>query len=319
MAGRARAAARLRDDGHGATTSPSCSARCSTGSTDGVGAGHPRPKRRSRRRSGRLAPRPGRALRAAGAGAAAVRRSRLAWRLRERPSARSRTGCRSCSSRRRPTSSTTPPAARLPARRSCSGRSERDGGVRAGRACGACSRSPRSPRRPARSRPRSRRWATADEVAAAVRGATSPVARVAACRRVPHEPWSLRARRARRGVAVAGARCCPPTSATRGRQPPSQPQPRKGFPPLELSLGVRDDAEARELRRAVELYEAGRRHEAARIFARYDSLEAKLGAAFAAWPASRTGSSSSARSSRAAPSSSSTSGSHASGRAPAAR
>ena len=38
---------------------------------------------------------------------------------------------------------------------------------------------------------------------------------------------------------------------------------RKGFPPLALSLGVRDDAEARELRRAVELYEAGRRRRSA--------------------------------------------------------
>jgi len=66
----------------------------------------------------------------------------------------------------------------------------------------------------------------------------------------------------------------------------SKPQPREGFPRLALSLGVRDDAEARELRRAVELYEAGRRGEARRIFGRFDSLEAKLGAAFAAWPAS---------------------------------
>jgi len=65
-----------------------------------------------------------------------------------------------------------------------------------------------------------------------------------------------------------------------------QPQPREGFPPLELSLGVRDDAEARELRRAAALYEAGRRGEARRIFGRFDSLESKLGAAFTAWPAS---------------------------------
>ncbi|HUQ21558.1 MAG TPA: tetratricopeptide repeat protein [Gaiellaceae bacterium] len=68
---------------------------------------------------------------------------------------------------------------------------------------------------------------------------------------------------------------------------PSQPQPREGFPPLDLSLGVRDDAEARQLRRAVELYDAGRESEAARIFARFGSLEAKLGAAFAAWPGSK--------------------------------
>jgi tetratricopeptide (TPR) repeat protein len=63
-------------------------------------------------------------------------------------------------------------------------------------------------------------------------------------------------------------------------------QPRKGFPPLELSLGVRDDAEAADLRRAAELFQAGKRQEAAAIFDRYDSLEAKLGTAFAAWPAS---------------------------------
>lgn len=64
----------------------------------------------------------------------------------------------------------------------------------------------------------------------------------------------------------------------------TEPTPRKGFPPLELSFGVRDDAEAAALRSAVELYDAGRRKEAAAIFARHDSLEAKLGAAFTAWP-----------------------------------
>ena len=64
------------------------------------------------------------------------------------------------------------------------------------------------------------------------------------------------------------------------------PQPRRGSPPLELSFGIRDDAEAVELRRAAELFEAGKREQAAAIFARYDSLEAKLGSAFAAWPAS---------------------------------
>ena len=64
------------------------------------------------------------------------------------------------------------------------------------------------------------------------------------------------------------------------------PTPRAGFPPLELSFGVRDDPEAVELRRAAELHEVGKRRQAAAIFARYDSLEAKLGGAFAAWPAS---------------------------------
>jgi tetratricopeptide (TPR) repeat protein len=65
-----------------------------------------------------------------------------------------------------------------------------------------------------------------------------------------------------------------------------QPQPREGNPPLELSFGTRDDAATRELRQAAQLYAAGRRAEAGRIFGRHDSLEAKLGAAFAAWPAS---------------------------------
>ena len=62
--------------------------------------------------------------------------------------------------------------------------------------------------------------------------------------------------------------------------------PRKGFPPLVLALGIRDDAEAADLRRAAALYEQGKRQQAAVVFARHDSLEAKLGSAFAAWPAS---------------------------------
>ena len=85
-------------------------------------------------------------------------------------------------------------------------------------------------------------------------------------------------------VVVAGAAVL--TADERGSDAATtiQPKPRKGVPPLELSLGVRDDAEARELRRALQLYEAGRRAEAGRIFSGYDSLEAKLGAAFASWP-----------------------------------
>jgi tetratricopeptide (TPR) repeat protein len=85
---------------------------------------------------------------------------------------------------------------------------------------------------------------------------------------------------------VAGLAVLSADERDSGAETAAEPQPRKGFPPLTLSLGVRDDAEARDLRRAVELYEADRRGEARRIFARYDSLEAKLGAAFASWPAS---------------------------------
>jgi tetratricopeptide (TPR) repeat protein len=61
-------------------------------------------------------------------------------------------------------------------------------------------------------------------------------------------------------------------------------KPRKGAPPLLLDLGVRDDVEARALRRAVELYRNGRRRQAGLVFVRYRSLPAQIGAAFAAWP-----------------------------------
>lgn len=85
---------------------------------------------------------------------------------------------------------------------------------------------------------------------------------------------------------VAGAAVLSADERDTGAATAAKPQPRAGFPPLALSFGVRDDAEARELRRATGLHEAGRREEARRIFERFDSLEAKLGAAFSAWPAS---------------------------------
>ena len=47
---------------------------------------------------------------------------------------------------------------------------------------------------------------------------------------------------------------------------------------------MRDDAQARALARAASLYNGGHRAEAAAIFARYHSLEAQIGAAFASWP-----------------------------------
>lgn len=61
-------------------------------------------------------------------------------------------------------------------------------------------------------------------------------------------------------------------------------KPHAGSPPLILNFGVRQDPEARALYRAQSLYAKGRRAEAARIFGRYHSLEAEIGAAFAAWP-----------------------------------
>jgi len=59
--------------------------------------------------------------------------------------------------------------------------------------------------------------------------------------------------------------------------------PRPGNPLLELDFGVRADAEARSLARAQTLYNAGKPAEAARIFARYRSLDAEIGSAFTAW------------------------------------
>jgi tetratricopeptide (TPR) repeat protein len=69
-------------------------------------------------------------------------------------------------------------------------------------------------------------------------------------------------------------------------EPTRVAQPRSGTPTLVLDLGIRDDREARDLRRAAELLNRGRKREAARLFAPYESLEAKLGVAFAAWPGS---------------------------------
>ncbi len=72
------------------------------------------------------------------------------------------------------------------------------------------------------------------------------------------------------------------TLATRSDPVPLRKQ--AGVPPLALDLGVRGDAEARALARAVNLYERGKRGEAGSIFDRYPSLEAQVGTALAAWP-----------------------------------
>jgi Flp pilus assembly protein TadD len=73
---------------------------------------------------------------------------------------------------------------------------------------------------------------------------------------------------------------------TRGEStvaPGSISMPRAGYPPLRLDFGVRADAQARALARAQALYGRGKVAQAAAIFARYGSLEARIGAAFAAW------------------------------------
>jgi tetratricopeptide (TPR) repeat protein len=63
-----------------------------------------------------------------------------------------------------------------------------------------------------------------------------------------------------------------------------KPDPRPGRPPLSLALAFRDDAEARDLTRGAEAYNRGDGHAAGVLFAQHDSLEAKVGLAFATWP-----------------------------------
>ena len=75
------------------------------------------------------------------------------------------------------------------------------------------------------------------------------------------------------------------TSSEEGA-PPRKETPLTGAPPLVLDLGVRVDPEARALRRAERLYSEKRRRAAGRIFRRFDSPEARVGAALAAWPGS---------------------------------
>ena len=103
---------------------------------------------------------------------------------------------------------------------------------------------------------------------------------------------SARARTAILVAAIAAAAAGVVAAATvwsaeetdSGATADAAPQPREGVPPLELSFGIRDDAEAADLRRADALYREGKRQQARAIFGAHDSLEAKLGAAFAAWP-----------------------------------
>jgi hypothetical protein len=64
----------------------------------------------------------------------------------------------------------------------------------------------------------------------------------------------------------------------------SEPELREGRPPLSLSLGFRADREARDLARAAALYRRGNTGSAAALFAKHDSLEAKVGSALATWP-----------------------------------
>jgi tetratricopeptide (TPR) repeat protein len=67
------------------------------------------------------------------------------------------------------------------------------------------------------------------------------------------------------------------------RTTPPKPHRQAGLPPLVLDFGVRTDPEAVALRRAADLYDRGRAHQAGLIFDRYNSLEAEVGAALSVW------------------------------------
>ena len=73
-----------------------------------------------------------------------------------------------------------------------------------------------------------------------------------------------------------GSAASPSTTTTPGLRP--------GRPPLSLALGFRTDAEARDLAKAQTLYASGDTAAAADLFAKHDSIEAKVGLALARWP-----------------------------------
>jgi tetratricopeptide (TPR) repeat protein len=86
-------------------------------------------------------------------------------------------------------------------------------------------------------------------------------------------------------AAIVGATLLQSHGSGAGSAPNSAvTKPRPGAPPLILDLGVRSDPQARAIAQAAALYAKGKRAAAGAIFRRYDSLPARIGAAFAAWP-----------------------------------
>ncbi len=95
-------------------------------------------------------------------------------------------------------------------------------------------------------------------------------------------------------IVIAGAAACLAAGGTvalavitsngTGGGSESKPVPLAGAPPLALDLGVRTDPEARALRRAERLYSRKKRAASGRIFTRYQSPAAQIGAAFSGWP-----------------------------------
>jgi tetratricopeptide (TPR) repeat protein len=86
------------------------------------------------------------------------------------------------------------------------------------------------------------------------------------------------------GVAVVAAAVLSSDGDSAGAPQTTARGIREGRPPLSLALGLRSDPEARDLARGQALYARGDTGGAAALFAGHDSLEAKVGAAFASWP-----------------------------------
>jgi len=76
------------------------------------------------------------------------------------------------------------------------------------------------------------------------------------------------------------------THGERTAVPGSVTKPRAGRPPVFFDFGVRADREAQDLSRAAELLNAKHVAAARTIFARYHSVQARIGLAFADWPGS---------------------------------
>jgi tetratricopeptide (TPR) repeat protein len=85
-------------------------------------------------------------------------------------------------------------------------------------------------------------------------------------------------------VGIVAAAVVSSDGDSAGAPTATTPQLREGRPPLSFALGFRADPEARDLARAATLYQRGDTTKAAALFARHDSLEAKVGTALAGWP-----------------------------------
>jgi tetratricopeptide (TPR) repeat protein len=85
-------------------------------------------------------------------------------------------------------------------------------------------------------------------------------------------------------AAVAAVAVAVVAADDSGSAPVAELDPRPGRPPLSFALGFRTDADAKLLMRGEDLYRRGRVGEALGVFDLSDSLEARVGAAFATWP-----------------------------------